>query len=345
LNLNYINTRPIPVETKATRDDIQDFYNRLNPADFRSAGGDRGSTDIEKMLRQFLDGTNAQNLNVFVSDCVFSPGHSDAKKYLDGQYAAIYNDFSDARSRKPDLSLIVLQCISKFEGTYYDYLDSPHPNIHCERPYYIWFIGTSAQIKDIVDNRIFDQLKNGYKNKLVITNTTTPAHPEFKIMYRPVYGEYDSKRLQDGIITNARASKEDRLNRQFGFRVAVNFANSLYDPGYFSDSSNYRISDSHYSLQAAPVIDQSDAETAGYTNILTLKTATLDEETIRIDVIGKMPGWVSNTTSINDTGIEQSDSEQKKTFGFNWLAEGVCDAFYLKSGTNAFFSINIPIKK
>lgn len=193
----------------------------------------RGSTDIEKMLKLLLDKSNARNLSVFISDCVFSPGKNDAKKSVDGQYASIYNDFTNAKRINPDLSVIILQCTAKFEGTYFDYFDAPHQKINTDRPYYIWFIGTSTQIKNLVDYKIFELIKNGYANKLVIQAIKDVTQPNYKIQYRPRIGEFDSKSLANGIITGASASRDNQNNGMFGFNVAVNFSSSLQDANYF----------------------------------------------------------------------------------------------------------------
>ena len=344
LNLNYINTKPIPIKVSATSDDINDFYNRLNPADFKNTGiikgGKRGSTDIEKMLKQLLDNTNPRNLSVFISDCVFSPGEKDAKKYLDGQYASIYNDFSNAKH----LSVIILQCTAKFEGTYYDHFNTGHPNINTFRPYYIWFIGTSTQIKNLVDYKIFENIKDGYANKLVIQAIKDVTQPNYKIQYRPRIGEFDSKSLEDGIITGASTSRENQNKGVFGFNVAVNFSSSLQDANYFLDTANYELSDKKYSLKVELITDKNNAALIGYTHILKLQTNELKYETLRINIIGKAPSWVYASTSNNDTKIETDESEKQKTFGLKSLVDGVCDAFYPKSNTNVVSTISITIK-
>lgn len=345
LNLNYINTKPIPIKVSASRDDIDDFYKRLNPADFKSAGGMRGSTDIEKMLKQLLDNSNSRNLSVFISDCVFSPGKNDAKKYLDGQYASIYNDFTNAKRINPDLSVIILQCTAKFEGTYFDYFDAPHQKINTDRPYYIWFIGTSTQIKNLVDYKIFELIKNGYTNKLVIQAIKDVTQPNYKIQYRPRIGEFDSKSLADGIITGASASRDNQSNGIFGFNIAVNFSSSLQDANYFLDTANYELSNKKYRLKVEAITDKNNAALSGFTHILKLQTNELKDETLRIDIVGKAPSWVYSSTSSNDTKIETDDSEKQKTFGFKYLVDGVCDAFYPKSNTNTVSSISITIKK
>lgn len=345
LNLNYINTRPIPVKMLASNDDIKDFYQRLNPADFRSAGGVRSSSDIEMMIKELLGRVNEKNLSIFISDCVFSPGSRDAKKFLDGQYAALYNDFITARRNNADLSVIILQCMAKFEGTYFDCFDHPHPNVSTERPYYIWFLGTSGQIKDLIDNKIFELIKNGYKNKLVIQPIKEIGQPAYKILYSPRIGDFDLESLNEGIITEPVASGEGPTKGLFGFNVAVDFSKTLQDPDYFMDTSNYTLSNKHYNLGLSTITDKSDPSLNGFTHILKLKTSELKGEVIKVNIIGKTPSWVYESTSGNDAEIETDVSEGTKTFGFRYLVDGVCDAFFPRSNENIVNSISITIKK
>lgn len=344
LNLNYINTKPISIKVSAASDDIKAFYQRLNPESFRNAGGARGSTDVEQMLKQLLDKTDERNLSVFISDCVFSPGHADAKQYLAGQFAAIYNDFIAARKTNPGLSVIVLQCSALFNGTYYDYRDMPHPNINADRPYYMWFIGSADQIKHLVDNRLFDLIKNGYSNKLVIQGIASVNKPRYKILPRPVCGSFSREGLPQSVISDAKADDGMRKGL-FCFDVAVDFSQSLQDAAFFLDSSNYVLGNRQYHLTAEQVKDPADPATAGFTHILHLKTAALQNELLQIDVVGKTPAWVMAATSADDSHIEADSTEMHKTFGFYSLVSGVCDAFFPKSSANSISTIGITIKK
>jgi hypothetical protein len=345
LNLNYINTKPIPIKISASRDDIDDFYKRLNPANFRIAGGTRQSTDIERMLKQLLDKVDSNNLSVFISDCVFSPGNADAKKYLDGQYAAIYNDFVSSQVRNKDLAITILQCKAQFDGTYFDYLDVPHPNISMIRPYYIWFIGTAAQMVSLVDYKLFDLLKDGYENKVVVQTVRNVDKPSFKILYRPRIGDFDPGSLAQGVIRGARAVRDDQHQNLFGFSIAVDFSKSLQDTGFYLDASNYELSDPTYNLSVGIVSNHAGAALRGYTHIMSLQTSQLSDETIEINVVGKTPSWVYTSTSTDDSKISDDKSEYFKTFGLKYLVEGVCDAFYPKSKSNVFSSISITIQR
>lgn len=345
LNLHYINTDMIPIKQSASRDDLDDFYQRLNPADFKRAGGTRASTDIEKMLKKILDETDSCNFSVFISDCVFSPGRTDANRYLAGQYAAIYNDFLSAKRTIPNLTIAIIQCKAKFEGTYFDYLDHPHENMSMERPYYIWFIGTFQQIHSITNQKIFELLKNGYSNKLTIKAINEIEIPEYKILYRPRVGDFNSNDLHKGIINDASTSEDDRTKGLFRFNVAVNYSKGLQDETFFLDSANYVISTSGYVFKPSKISDRSNPSIYGFTHVLSFQTTNLKTEIIKVDIIGKTPSWIYDSTSSDDTGIEHDTLEYHKTYGLKYLVEGVCDAFYSPYPSNTISSFSITINR
>lgn len=344
LSLNYINSRAITVKENASRDDIEDFYRRLNPADFRRAGGNVASTDIERMLKLLLDLVDDRTLNVFISDCVFSPGKTNAKKYLDGQYAAIYNDFTHARQRQGNLSVVLIQLSSKFEGTYFDYLDSPHFNMDMERPYYIWLIGAEDKLKQLAAYGIYDLIKGGYKNRFVLQSNQFPTQPEYKILQSNKIGTFRLKEGSKGPLSDAEPSEQDRTKGFFGFSVAADYSKSLQDLNYFTDTSNYRIN-SNYHLRVENIAGNKDVSLDGFTHKLKLETKELRNEEVKIEVLGKVPNWVYNSNSMDDSRIEVAGDQKSKTFGLKYLIEGVTDAFYPESKSNTISTLTISIKK
>ncbi|MPR33294.1 hypothetical protein [Salmonirosea aquatica] len=345
LNLNYINSTIIPVKAAATKDDITEFYQNLNRTNFKSQGGTRGTSDIGDVLSKILNQQKPHELSVLVSDFVFSPGGQNAVKYLEGQRSQIRSEFVAARGKNPNLSVAILQGQAQFEGTYYDQNDKPHAKLDAARPYYLWLIGTAAQIQQVLDARILEQTRNGFSNKLVIQSASEALQPPFKIMYRPRIGEFDSKSLAQGIITDAQAARDDRNKGIFEFNVAVNFSKGMQDAGYFLDSTNYKLSNEKYSLRAKTINDRNDPSLSGFTHLLTLRTTDLKDEKLRIDVVGKVPGWVYTTSSEDDTQIETNADEARKTFGFSYLVEGVSDAFYPRSQANPLYTIPLTIQK
>ena len=345
LNLNYINSTIIPVRAAATGADVRGFQQNLNRGNFKAQGGRRGTSDIGEILSQILNQQKSDGLSVLVSDFVFSPGGKDAVRYLEGQRSQIRSEFVAARRNNPNLSVAILQGQAQFEGTYYDRNDKPHAHLTTERPYYVWLIGTAAQIQSLLDSRILGQTRSGFTNKLVIQPANKAVQPPFKILYSPKIGSFDAKSLVKGVITDAQAARDDRNKGVFEFSLAANFANGMQDESYFLDSTNYKISDAKYSLKAKPIADRNDVSLNSFTHVLTLRTTDLKDEKLTIDVIGKVPGWVYSTSSEDDTQIETAANETSKTFGFSYLVEGVSDAFYPRSQANPLYSIPLTIKK
>jgi hypothetical protein len=345
LNLNYINSTIIPVKAAASKTDVDAFYQNLNRTNFKAKGGKRGTSDIGEVLGKILNQQRTHELSILISDFVFSPGGQEAVRYLEGQRSQIRSEFVAARRKNPDLSVAILQGQAQFEGTYYDQNNKPHAQLASERPYYVWLIGTAAQIQRVLDARILEQTRNGFTNKLVIQSASQAVQPPFKIVYRPRIGEFDSKSLAQGIITDAQAARDDRNKGVFEFNVAVNFSKGMQDAGYFLDSTNYKLSDEKYSLKAKLITDQNDPSLSGFTHLLTLRTTDLKDEKLQVEVVGKVPSWVYASSSENDTQIETDTDETRKTFGFSYLVEGVSDAFYPRSQANPLYTIPLTIKK
>jgi hypothetical protein len=105
------------------------------------------------------------------------------------------------------------------------------------------------------------------------------------------------------------------------------------------------LSNTKYKLKVETITDKNDASLSGFTHILKLQTNDLRDEVLKIDIVGKTPSWVFNSTSIDDSNILNDSSEQQKTFGLKYLIEGISDAFYPKSNSNAITTITITIKK
>ena len=54
--------------------------------------------------------------------------------------------------KKFDLSAVVIQLQSTFDGDYYDKTNLPI-KLRTKRPYYIWFFGNSAQVKTLLEKK------------------------------------------------------------------------------------------------------------------------------------------------------------------------------------------------
>lgn len=343
LNLNYINNEVTFTKENALPPDIQDFIEKLEPNTFKERGGNRSTSDIKNILAAVLEKTDSENLGILISDFVFSPGKDrDAQDYLNNQTVGIKLDFA-GKLKKFDLATIVIQMQSEFDGTYYDKNNRPI-SISGKRPYYIWIIGSTTQIQSITDKKILDSIKGGYQHRIIFSLLKEPTSAEYKILLSNKIGNF---RLSDGTkgpINEATVSKSDEKKNSFGFEVAVDFSKYPQDAKYFTDPANYRLSSSNYTL-TVELINEGDQTTQGFTHKLKLETKELRDETLKIEVIGKLPMWVENSSSNDDTNIGTDKGEMNKTFGLKQLIEGVSEAFYPPTNDNVISVLSIPIKK
>lgn len=348
LNLYLVNQQDQLLYKNASNDDVERFKNILNPADFgRISGGKTGISDLNDLIKRCLNKVNDNNMSVFISDCIYSPGRTvkSASLYLADQKQGIFLNFA-TKLKEKDLSVIILQLFGKFQGTYYNRFEESIQIIDpIDRPFYIWIIGTPYQIESIIKSKKLEEIDGGYSNKLVLQKLKEVTQPAFKISYKPRIGDFNSIDLANGIITDASISDDPSTKGQFGFQLAVDFSNGLQDEKYYLDRANYELLDNKYSIIAEINPDKTGAALNGFTHILKLQTSELKDQTLRIDLIGKTPSWIYSSNSDDDSKIGIDISEGQKTFGFKYLVDGVCDAFYPKSNSNIINSISIIIKK
>lgn len=346
LNLHYINKTIPYTKQNALPADIQDFIEKLEPSIFKQRGGDRSVSDLKNILNTVLNSVNNNDAAVLISDFVFSPGkNANAEDYLNNQGVGIKIDFA-GKLNEFDLAAIVIQLESNFDGLYYQEKIGGKPvHFKGKRPYYVWIFGNTQQIRSILEVKILDNIKGGYSNRLVFQSLKENKVPNYKILYNPKIGSFSAKQLNNKIISDASISKENQNKGLFGFRVAVDFSKSIQDHSYFLDTDNYILSNSKYKIKVESITDNNDPSLSGFTHLLILETNELIDEVLKIDVVGKMPSWVINANSIDDSNIINDIKEQQKTFGIKYLIEGVNDAFYPKSNSNSINSISITIKK
>ncbi|MDE0472013.1 MAG: hypothetical protein OXH57_08735 [Ekhidna sp.] len=344
LNLNYINNSIPYSKRNALPADIQDFIEKLEPSTFRQRGGDRSVSDLKNVVNTVLSTVNDKNAAVLISDFVFSPGSGvDAQDYLNNQGVGIKIDFAE-KIKMFDLAAVVIQLISNFDGLYYNKTNKPI-RFKGERPYYVWILGSNQQIRSILEKKILNNIKGGYLNRFILQSTGEISELNYKILSNPKIGEFSRYELKKQILTDASVSKNNQNKGLFGFSIAVDFGKNIHDDNYFLDPTNYVLSNPNYELEVDPILNKSDLSLSGFTHLMKLKTSSLRSEALEIKVVGRIPDWVDASSSIDDSNILNERSEQQKTFGLEYLIEGVSDAFYPKSSSNVISTFTVTIKK
>lgn len=341
LNLNYINKSVYVQNKDALPSDIEDFIEKLEPANFKARGGDRSVSDLKNIFNTVLKSVNKDNVSILISDFVFSPGkNNNAQDYLNNQSVGIKIDFAEKLNRY-DLNTIILKLESGFDGIYYDKTNKPI-KYNGKRPYYVWIFGNTNQLEKINQQKILQKIKGGYLNKLVFQPTKNTRQIDYKILIRPRIGEFSSEGIIKKQILEAESKNIGQNKQVFEFNLAVDFHNEFQDQSYYLDKENYLVSNQQY--EVFPEINNiKNQSLSSYSHVLRLKTNQLISEGLKIDVLGRIPKWVQKSSSNDDSEIAYNKMEQNKTFGFKYLIEGVSDAYYSK--TNVINSMKIIIKK
>jgi hypothetical protein len=348
LNLYFVNKKEQPQFVNATNEDLESFKNKLNPSSFQAtSGGNTAESDLYAFMKKCLEKSNTNNLSVLISDCIYSPGpkYPDATTKLGEMRQGLFLQFSDTM-RVKDLSALVLQFYGNFQGTYYNQLNKPLKiATPVRRPYYVWFIGTSAQIETLLKSKRLMELDGNIENNALFQKLRTPNIPDYKIISKALHGSFGSDEISKKVIIDAEASREEKDKRKFGFQLAVDFSGGLQDLDYYDDPNNYKCSDGSYKIVVERNKESSKKSLQNKTHILKLTTDKLTEGILTIDVIARLPAWVEASNSVNDIDFLNDPSQELKTFGLSALMNGFGDAFYRKSQTNSIQTLTVTIKK
>ncbi len=338
INLNYINAMVVNTQLNASDRQTEDFIRNLEPADFRKRGGTRSSSDIRSVIETALNTVDETHGAMLITDAVFSPGKGvNAAEYLNTQQVGLKNMF-ESRLKKFPVSVYLLQLYSSFTGTYYDRLNAKHYLKSVSRPYYILFIATPGQMKQILaSNDIREAKMQPHKSLLLEPVLTDELAVKMKIvpgkerMGRFKNDEYDP----DHTLTECEVQEQGKYAGRFGFSLLADFSAHYYSEEYLTNTANYSVSSAGYTVSAVVRTDPSQAKMVGFSHELRLHTTELREETITVSLLETIPSWINTSTTEDDLLIDRLENEQQKTFGLSALAEGIFDAYRRYNNSNA----------
>lgn len=341
LNLYYVNSKAIPFT-----DNTKEFIEQLDPRTFRKRGGDRSQTDVSNILDTILMRSNRSAVNILITDGVFSPGTKiEPTEYLVNQSIGIKNVFEKQLTRNRDLTTVVIKMNSTFDGIYYDYTNKKHNLSTANRPYYIWMMGRSSAMENLLTKIDIKEL-NGMESVHYFSSKN--HRPTYRVLFKKRIGELQRDR-EDPLHTIQGAKKESRGEGAgfFQFALAVDLSAFGLDESYLSNSNNYRLSNTDYQIfvEAIPEAEQRQDKTLeGATHYFILKTEDIKNEALEIELMRTLPAWVENSTSMDDRS--PTGDEFRKTFGLKYMVNGVAKAYEAANGGNApFFNLKVNVKQ
>lgn len=351
VQVNYINTRIIPYESG-----IQRFINSLEPDAFRQRGGNRSNSNLYQIFQKVLEETGGEKVSMLISDYIFSIGGGDTEKKLNNQKISIYNTFRRKLQQEPFATLII-KLSSEFNGNYYDKNDRPVNLNDVQRPYYVWLMGKQEAIEQFKNKIGFRNLE-GFQHTYMLTASSEVQKPFYTVLSNfNKTGNFRTDRDYSGRdyvhgIRNVEAASRGAEEGQFGFSIAVDMSQIPVDSDYLVNTSNYRVNGSYQLENVQPVaeIKQMNARDLNMiegkaTHILTFMAKGKSYADLTVALKKQTPAWVQATQTNDDTNIKNDSIQHDKTFGFSYLVEGVEEAYQNISGQDAYFSIEVSVKK
>lgn len=331
--LNYINSKVIEQDSS-----IQAFIKALAPAAFRKKGGDRGTSDISEMLRTIVKQTGDNDVSVFVSDCIFSPGkkyakEDDAIEYLIAQKIGVTTTFYDKLREDKDFSVVVMRLTSNFNGIYYDRLNNPH-SYDGDRPYYIWLMGSRGCIANLLYAVNVEEIKEFEDRglEIFIASNNSIDGVEYAVLTNGK-GQGKFRRVNDHAITNVKAAKNRAAGRPgcssgseyiFELPIGVDFSGLLLPDSYLLNPDNYEVSSSSYRVE---IEENAPGSKYSHTLMLISENKIIPQGEVSVTLKNVVPNWFEDYSVTEDTAI----IDPEKTFGLSYLMNGVVEAYSSKN--------------
>jgi hypothetical protein len=324
LNIFYINSNIIPLGNE-----IKDFTKNLDVTSFRKKGGNRGTTDISQLLDKILKLTDDNEIAIFITDGIFSPGKTDAEKYITDQYNGIKQSMAVFLKKYPNSAVVIYQLSSIFEGTYYDRKDTPIPNTKEMLPFYIWVIGQSEQINELFIKVPASRFKgSGVQNTFSIIKGPKTINYAVKMGS----GKFDlDKKSPKTTIKNL---KKDTRGIQNAARFSVNadLSGFLLNDDYIQYVENYDINNRDFNL----TVNKAVSNPFGYTHQLSFSSENVHKGLVSVKLKTQIPQWV---VEVNDE--DGSIPLEGKTYGIKYQIHGIYEAFTFSNNFYTELKINI----
>ena len=322
LELNYINSQVLQ-----QRPDVQEFVKALEPSTFKLRGGNRNTSDISDILGTILKRTGENDVSIFISDCIFSPGKrykvkDNADEYIIAQQIGIKNHFREKLAVMPDLGVVVFRLMSQFNGIFYNKFDDPQ-RLNGTRPYFIWLIGQQAQLKRIVERVDIQQIKGSGVENVLMISPSRAALP-YGVLPQQSVGSFKlDKKSPKNTIKSAKGNSRGNA-ASFKLAVGADFSQLLLPEEYILDPANYTVSNKAYSVEVAPMANRQSS----YTHIikLVLKGQIVSKGSLSVSLVPQLPAWVDTYTDQEGLNV-LAEGAMEQTYGLHHLISGVHDAY------------------
>lgn len=347
VNLFLINSETYPIN----KGDNLNFITNLTTKTFKV--GKIFESDLNKVFKQVLDKTSKNTISIMISDCIYSVNGSASA--LSVQKSGIENAYLEKSNKGFKVSSEIIKLDSQFNGTYYDKINGHHSLSGEMRPYYMIAMGSDAVLSDFNNKIPFNDGKmNGFLNKLILSSNNYSNKVYYTLLkttadvgrysYLKEVSDKDSKKGLEDI---------DTRGRNFEFSVGVDYSSIPVESSYVLDSKNYKIVQGNYKIKNITEVNPSTKKNITapamailgnnkITHYISFIATSKGQSDLECVLENKIPGWVYQTNTMDDTA---KTIDKNKTFGFQYLVEGISEANKLiNTKSQNLFEFNIKIK-
>ncbi|HEV2480283.1 MAG TPA: hypothetical protein VGS79_11485 [Puia sp.] len=342
IDLGYVNERICSYRSDATAAEVNAFIRTLNHDSLKLDGCGRSDSYMDAMLQQVI-GADPDAVHVLISDYIFSIGRGNSSELLKQQGDNVETVLS-GELRKRDFSTMILKFSSGFDGTYYVESrgggNGSAVTVHgVRRPYYIMFFGPRERLGKLEDfyKRTKFRTFNGFEQVCYFGSGTKA--PAAKLIRKDRVGDFEiAQPATQLVIDKARTDSGD-----FQFAVAVNLDALKLDDAYLTNPANYELPANYKIAGISRNTDPTDEAMRGYSHLFLIRTTDLKPvQDVYVRLKTRIPQWVYAGSTMDDANPDDT-VQQKQTFGFSYLVEGISRAYGDKYKSTDVFGLNIQV--
>lgn len=330
-----INDKIIPLHSPTG---IIDSHLQLTESNLRTKGSIQ-TTDMHNLIQKTIKNSSENTVSILVTDGIVSkdPGlKQDTSIFLRNQRVKI-KDAVDEVSKNRELRTNIYKYKVEFNGAYYTY-EKPftRTNINEDRPFYIFAFGSPDSMFEL-DQKMSSSIQkdSSFIDSFKLTNTSYNDDIHVKVLQ-----------------TTERGPEQ--------FAIAADFSKIPVSDDYLENVDFYETSSNKIRIQKVSEIKNYTYESSGgdteqvkpgdrklvsnATHILIVEAPStiLDFD---LSLSKRIPDWIANSTTDNDSAIATDPSLQDKTFGFSSIIDGIFDAYSAHEKGKTYFNHSIQINQ
>ena len=336
IKFNFINGGENLVITEVG-DKYTDLKEKLNPEGFRC--GDYSKSNLNEMFKLALSKAKKDTISILISDAIYDIGNKA------NPLAALATEGKQTRTKfierlnEGDVQTIIIKLSSDFNGPYYP-TTGGRVELDQKRPFYVFIFGETQLLNNYFPDEYIKEKLEGYSEVARFLKLG-----DLKVPYQATSSNRKGQFKFDTSDKNKLLKVKKNPNGEFQFTFAADFSTLPFSSSYLTSISNYIINNNNnYIITNA--FEKTDETLSGLkfspTHLITVQTKNNPYSQLNISLINKIPSWIERTNSYDESNIKD-DTEH--TFGFEYLTNGISEAYQYKNKEASIATFKFELKK